>query len=254
MADIFITKASGEKVPFNENKVLGSIKRAGISPELFDQVLSHVKSILYDGITTREIHDHIVEFLGPRGLKYSLKKAIMELGPSGYPFEKFIAEILCHQGYETITGQIVKGRCVSHEIDVIAQKDKEKIMIECKFHNLPGTRVDVKVALYVKGRFEDVQGEFTQGWLITNTKFTTDAIDYAKCSGLKLIGWGYPETDNLQYWVENSNLYPVTILTTLSPNQKQQLLSQNIVLCKDLAAQKNLPDNVRQELLLLCPH
>lgn len=251
---LFVTKADGTKVLFDESKVVSSIQRAGVAPELSQEVLAHVKSILFDGITTHEIHDHIVEFLGPRGLKYSLKKAIMALGPSGYPFEKFVAKILESQGFVTQTNQTVRGKCITHEIDVVAQKDDQKIMVECKFHNQPGTRVDAKIALYVQARFEDVQGDFTEAWLVTNTKFSQDAIQYGRCVGLKEIGWSYPEPGSLQYWIENSNLYPLTILTTLSQNQKQQLLSQDIVLCQDLLSQKNSLDNVRQELLTLCPH
>lgn len=243
--NIFVTKANGEKELFIEEKLRRSIQRAGIPLGLHDTVVSHIKKLLYPDIKTSEIYYHLIEFLGassyPQGRgRYSLKQAIMDLGPSGYPFENFVAEILKTQGFATQTRITAQGKCVSHEIDVVASKDKQKVMVECKFHNRPGSRSDVKVALYVWARFEDVSPQFNQPWLATNTKCTTDAIQYGNCVGLKIIGWGYPEKDNLQNLIETANLHPLTCLTTLSTQQKQTLLKENVVLCKDLLTNRSL--------------
>ncbi|RZK62264.1 MAG: ATPase, partial [Pedobacter sp.] len=123
----------------------------------------------------------------------------MELGPSGYPFEKYFAAILQHIGYSLRTGVILQGACVKHEVDVIAEKENQHEMVECKFHQQQGTFCDVKIPLYIHARFKDVEAGFTdrspknntlhQGWVVTNTRFTTDAIHYGTCAGLKLIGW-----------------------------------------------------------------
>ncbi len=239
---IQVKKASGDLEPFSEEKVTSSLLRAGADTALSEQIVAHVKKELYDGIPTQKIYSHIFELLkkerSPLSGRYNLKKAIMDLGPTGYPFEKFIGALLQHSGYRVETGVEVRGRCVSHEIDVIAQKDDQHIMVECKFHNQPGTRSDVKVALYVKARFDDLKATFTQGWLVTNTKLTSDAIQYGECAGMKLVGWSYPASGALQNLIEQSGLHPITCLTSLSQNQKQTLLSSNIVLCRDIATAK----------------
>lgn len=248
MADVSVIKANGEKEPFNEEKVRRSIKRAGIPDELQSAVVSHVRSILRENIKTSEIYRHIIEFLGQSSFphtrtRYSLKKAIMEFGPTGFPFEKFVAAILNRQGYETETNVVLNGLCVTHEIDVLAKKDNKKIMIECKFHNNSGNRTDVKVALYIFARFQDLtagwvnrsnMSHFNEVWLVTNTKCSLDAISYAQCMGMKIISWGYPDTGNLQELVEKEKLHPVTCLNSISNHHKKILLDNNIVLAKDL--------------------
>src|SRR5258708_21249846 len=132
-----VIKANGQKEPFNEEKVVNSIKRARIPESLQPEVLAHVKSKAYDGITTSEIYHYIVEFLGQSShpyikSSYSLKGSIMLLGPTGYPFEDFVAKVLQEKNYKTEVRQILSGKCVSHEIDVIANKDGKSIMIEAK--------------------------------------------------------------------------------------------------------------------------
>jgi Holliday junction resolvase-like predicted endonuclease len=176
--------------------------------------------------------------------RYAIKNAIMELGPTGFPFERLVAELLKHQGFSVEVDKIIQGWCVSHEIDVIAQKDKRLVIVESKFHNQQGIRTDVKVALYVQARFEDLRkqllGQFDrehkllEAWLVTNTKLTSDAIQYANCVGIRAIGWSYPQDNSLQNLIEQANLHPLTSLTTLSKYQKRQLLGQGLVLCQEI--------------------
>src|SRR5664279_1416804 len=122
-----VIKADGKKEPFSEEKVINSIRRARIPKPIQSEVLIHVKSKLYEGISTSEIYQHILEFLDNSAhpyskSSYSLKEAIMMLGPTGYPFEDFVAKILQAFGYTTKVRQILNGKCVTHEIDVIAEK------------------------------------------------------------------------------------------------------------------------------------
>ena len=168
----------------------------------------------------------------------------MELGPSGYPFEKYIAAILYHQGYMVKVGEIIKGKCVNHEIDVIAEKENQHFMIECKYHNQLGTISDVKIPLYIQARFKDVEAawmllpghgtKFHQGWVVTNTKFSSDAVQYGACAELKLLGWDYPMKEGLKDIIDKSALYPITCLTTLRKAEKIYLLEKNIVLCMEV--------------------
>lgn len=245
---IQVKKASGQLQPFSEEKVMLSLKRASVDSNLAESILTHLKGELYDGIPTQRVYSHIFELLKKENPfllgRFNLKKAIMELGPTGYPFEKFVGATLKHYGYQVETGVNVFGRCVNHEVDVVAEKDSQHFMIECKFHNQPGGFSDVKVALYVKARFDDIeavwkekpghQTKFHQAWLVTNTRLTSDAIQYGECAGMKLIGWNYPNKGSLRDLIEDSGLHPITCLTSLTHTQKQILLSHDIVLCKNL--------------------
>jgi hypothetical protein len=222
--------------------------KAGASDKEIERILGSISSKLFNGISTKKIYrmafDALKKSSGHKAARYHLKKAIMELGPSGFPFEKFIAEILKWEGYETQTGLITHGKCVSHEVDVIAERGEEFIMVECKYHNRPGLFCDVKVPLYVNSRFQDLKASWMQipgrqnkvynGWLVTNTRFSLDAIQYGTCAGLKLLGWDYPVSSGLKDQIDRLGLYPITCLTSLSRFEKQQLLDKRIVLCNQL--------------------
>ena len=247
---IIITKASGEHVTFSSEKLEHSLKRAGASQPVIDAIVQKVIGHLFDGITTKEIYHIAFDLLKNKttviAAKYKLKHAIMELGPSGFPFEKYFAEILRHQGFKTQVGEIVKGHCVDHEVDVIAEKGDKHLMIECKFHNQSGYECDVKIPLYIQSRFLDIKQallklpeektKFHQGWVVTNTKFTLDAIKYGNCVGLHLVGWDYPAKGSLRDQIDKAGLYPLTCLTTLSEEEKSKLLALGIVLSRDICS------------------
>ncbi|MBI4130823.1 restriction endonuclease [Candidatus Roizmanbacteria bacterium] len=235
-----VQKASGEMEDFSEDKVRDSLKRAGADEQLINDIVVHVKEELYEGMPTEKIYEHIFEILRGRSshlvARYNLKRAIMELGPTGYPFEKFLAGVLKSYGYDVTTDQIARGKCVSHEIDVIAEKDGKKIMIECKFHNHVGTKSKIRDVLYTYARFLDVreQGKFDEAWLVTNTKVTSDVIDYAQCQGMRIISWNYPKNMSLRTMIEQSNLHPITALDSLTPDKIQALLAEGVVFARDL--------------------
>ncbi len=246
---IHVIKADRRYEPFSEHKVMDSIRRARVPQSLQGEVLSHVKRKLYDGISTAEIYQHIMEFLNHAPspyikARYTLKEAIMMLGPSGYPFEDFVAKLLESEGYNTQVRQILSGRCVTHEIDIVAEKDGKTAAIEAKFHNSPGTRSEIQVALYTHARFEDVKvrNPMHEAWIVTNTKTTVDANTYAQCTGMKVISWDYPAGNSLREMIERSGLHPITMVTSLSQSQKTTLLENHIVLCKDVLDHPDLLD------------
>jgi len=158
---VSVKKASGEVVPFSYEKLQRSLKRSGASESETARIVEEINKNLFEGISTKSIYKMAFKLLKEQSnhlaAKYHLKGAIMELGPSGFPFEKYIGEILRYQGYKTRVGEIVQGKCVSHEIDVIAELDGQHFMIECKYHNQPGTFSDVKIPLYIQARFKDVE-------------------------------------------------------------------------------------------------
>jgi hypothetical protein len=251
---LLITKASGEKVPFSVEKLRTSLHRSGATDEQAERVIGELTEKLYQGITTKKIYHIAFRLLKETSrhiaAKYHLKRAIMELGPSGYPFEKFIGEILRLQGFSVQVGQIVRGHCVEHEVDVVAMKDNLQLMIECKYHNQPGVVCDVKVPLYIQSRFKDVEAEWIksdrsgkktfQGWVVTNTRFSSSAVQYGNCIGLKLLGWDYPGKWSLKDQIETLGLYPITCLTALTKAEKEQLLNKKIVLCREIVENEKL--------------
>ena len=247
-----ITKADGTKEPFNRGKLESSLLRTGADRVTMEKIADHIQNELADGATTADIYRHAFDLLAtdfrPAAHKYSLRRAIMELGPAGYPFEKFVADLFRARGFEAVTDQIVRGKCVDHEVDVVAWKGDELVMVEAKFHNELGIKSDLKVALYVKARTDDLLlSEFdfggktrklTQGMLVTNTKFTQKAIEYAACEGLRLVGWNYPSQGNLEHMIEDAGLHPVTSLPNLSVENRRILIANGLVLCKDVLANK----------------
>jgi len=230
-----IIKFSGEKEEFNPSKILKTLKRAGASQEQSSRVLKAVKGKLREGITTKEILDLVFHELREApgvAAKYDLKRAIMSLGPGGYTFEKYFSEVLKHYGYEVKINQLVKGKRVTQEVDVIAKKDST-FMVECKYYNYPGNYAGVKEAMYTYARFLDTNSRehnFDFPWLATNTKCSWSAVEYAKGVGLKITSWKYPAKESLQRLVEFKKLYPVTILKTVSNFTKQHLLDSGFTM------------------------
>ena len=246
--EIIVIKDDGEREPFSSEKLRASILRSGASNEVTEKVVSHILPELHTDMKSSEIYSHAFSILKninrPAARNYSLRRAVMDLGPTGFPFEDFIARILEAKGFKCLTRQILLGGCVPHEVDIVAYNKNKLIVIEAKFHNEIGNKSDLKVALYIKARFDDLKEnvfnydgkdrKITDSWLITNTKFSTTAIHYGVCTNLTLIGWNYPETGNLQDMIEEEALHPITCLTTLSMNEKRALLKEGIVLCSDL--------------------
>lgn len=238
---IRVVKADGRIEPFSEEKVLNSIRRAGIPKEIQQDVVKHVKEKLYNEISTQEIYHHISEFLDKSSrpfikAPYTLKKAIMQLGPTGYPFEDFLSRLLTREGYTTKTRTILQGKCISHEIDVIATKTNKKIMVEAKFHNAVGIATNVHVPMYTKSRFDDIKTkyDFDEAWVVTNTKATSEAIAFAQCVGMTILSWNYPDHESLRDLIEKHKLHPITVLSSLTLQQKAQLLNRDIVVCRDI--------------------
>ncbi len=254
--DIDIIKANGERVKFSSSKLKKSLLRSGADTSTVSTILGEIGNELYPGISTREVYNRAFALLkaskGSYASRYKLKKAIYELGPTGFPFEKFIARILESEAHEVQLNQIINGQCVAHEVDVVAVKDSFRNLIECKFHSEEGRNCDVKIPLYIYSRFQDIHHANTKhtglkdspGWVVTNTRFTQDAIKYGKCKGLYLLSWDYPKNDSLKKRIDEASLYPITVSTLLSQNEKQFLLNKNIVLGSELIKNNFLMDHL----------
>jgi hypothetical protein len=247
--DFTITKSTGQREKFELRKLTDSLIRSGAPPEVATDIAQKVARQIPPVGHTRAVYKLarklLRQYSAVSGMKYSLKKALSSLGPSGYPFEKYFSRILRSHGYKAEVNKIIKGYCVSHEVDVVASRGNEYSFVECKYHINGGTPTDVKVALYIHSRFEDIRKVFArtpghenavyQGWLVTNTRCTSDAIQYAECAGLKIVSWRYPAKESLEKMIEEKRLYPVTVLPAARKKVLDNLFNNDIILAQDIA-------------------
>lgn len=273
---IHVLKADGTLESFNESKLRESLRKSGASDTVALGIVAHVGRELVNGISTTDIYRHAFSVLAAKqkraSARYSLRRSLLALGPTGFPFEKFIGELFKRRGFSVLLDQMVRGKCVEHEMDIVAWNQEKLIMAEAKYHHELAYKSDVKVALYVKARLDDLyaaefnfgnQKKLAEGWLITNTKFTEKAIRYSECSGVRLLGWNYPQSENLHDAIEKAGIHPVTCLTALSEGQKRALMEQGIVLCESIKNERaklrsiglteQLIDEAEAESRILCP-
>lgn len=273
---IYIEKFNGDIEEFQVEKLKTSLRRSKASESEIETIVEHIMPTLYDGIPSKKIYEKAFSLLKKYNLtsasKYSLKRAILDLGPTGYPFERLISALLRHKGFETKVGVILQGECVTHEVDVLAEKDGDTYTVECKFHSDQKAVSNVRVPLYINSRFLDIQNHWNkdpekaahlkQGWLVTNTRFSSDAVAYAECVGLQLLSWDYPENNGIKDNVDAYTLYPITTLTTLTQHEKDQLIEKDIILTielfdapdalKEIGVSKVRVERVLTEILHLC--
>ena len=248
-----ITKADGTREEFDSNKLRKSLRRAGADKSEIKDIVDRVEAEIHDGMHTGEIYRHAFSLLRqsapPVRARYSLRRALFGLGPTGFPFEDFMARLFESEGYKTKLRTTIIGKCATHEIDVAAYKEDHSFVCEAKFHARPGIKSDLQVAMYSYARLidlstqqicrEDVCG-IKEFLIVTNTKFTTSAIDYAQCVGLNLLSWDYPINDNLHDRIQRQRTYPITVLQNISATQAATLISRNCILCRDLVANPHI--------------
>lgn len=262
-----VLKSAGYTEAFSRQKMMRSLLRAGVPKDTADDVVTQVVA---SGKTSSShaIHDTVYKKLikegRPLAARYNLKRALTQLGPSGYPFEQFVARILEAKGYVVSTNRIMPGRCVSHEIDVLGKKDDKHFIFECKFHNRPGYKSDIQTVLYMKARYDDVREKLEElehlenekhhkrtgkilhknhvhrVWIVTNTAFTSEARKYASCAGVGLMSWRSPVGHSLSELIEETGLHPVTALTQLSNHQKKTIVSKGLVLCREVHTKQHI--------------
>ncbi len=248
-----IVKTDGTVEQFDGMKLEWSLRRAGATPHTAERIRHTIEASIAPGSQTQEIYRRAFQMLRhdarPAAARYSLRRALFEFGPSGHPFENYVAELFKMEGWDVEYRRVIPGKCVSHEVDVYAKRGGEFLAAELKYHNDPGYKTDVKVALYVKARFDDIWNcdpssqktcPVDHGFLITNTKFTRDAVQFANCSGIQLLGWSYPEEGSLYDRIIATGVYPVTTLTTLRKTEKKLLVDQGIVTCQQVREHRDV--------------
>ncbi|WP_313376020.1 restriction endonuclease [Chishuiella sp.] len=267
---MLVKKNSGELITYNPKILRKSLSKSGANNDEIEEVFEQVSKEIYDGISTKDLYRYAFQFLkkyrNSYAARYSLKKALKNLGPEGYTFEKWVSRIMQAAGYKAITSQTVQGNAVTHEIDVVAMKDEQLIFCECKFRNDEEAKISVTTPMYFLSRMKDVENNFyqffnknltpTKGYLVTNAYLTTDSIDFANYYNIGIISWDYPENRSIKYLVDNAALYPITCLTTLTLENQKTLLNKDCILVKDLVDNPtflnplNLSEELKKEILI----
>jgi hypothetical protein len=248
-----VTKADGSTEYFKVEKLRRSLRRAGATQLELTNIIADIENRLYDGISTQAIYRIAFELLRhteqKAATRYSLRRALFGLGPTGFPFERYLGRIFEAEGYNTKTGIIINGHCAEHEIDVAAYKNDHSFVAEAKFHARPGIKTDLQVAMYSYARLLDLRDAtictddicgVKEFWLITNTKFTAAAEKYANCVGLTMLSWDYPRKNNLHDRIQRLEVYPITVLSTLTASQTATLFQHDCILCSDIVAKPHI--------------
>lgn len=244
---VLITKADGTQEPFKVAKLENSLRRAGADKDEIQDIVAAIEEHIQNGMTTQAIYRHAFDLLResspPVRARYTLRRALFGLGPTGFPFETYLARLFQTEGYSTRTGIILAGHCAEHEIDVAAYKDDHSFVAEAKFHARPGIKSDLQVVMYCYARLLDLRDQkicnedicgVKDFWVITNTKFTSAATNYSNCVGLTLLSWDFPLNNNLHDRIQRAGVYPITVLQSISGTQAATLIGRNIILCKDI--------------------
>ncbi len=238
-----IIKANGERVEFNESRLFNSLMRSGADEETANKVIQNIRPNIVEDITTRKIYHMAFKELrkvdNPAASRYEIKWAMMRLGKQqGFSFEQYMERLFKKMGYRTKTNVIARGQYISHEIDIVLEKNSEKIMVECKHRSNPVTMIHVKTALAVYARFLDLKKKFNKVWLVTNTRFTHNSINYSNGVGIRLVGWDSFAGRSLQNLIDSYKVYPITVLKSVDNPTLQKLLNKNIVVVSDILAHR----------------
>lgn len=251
-----IIKSDGSSESFDPLRLASSLERSGASERIAEQIATTITNTVTPGASSKEIYTRAFSLLRKEGrpiaARYALRRALLELGPTGHPFEDFISHLYRAEGWQVETRKILQGKCVAHEIDFYASHPENGVYLaaELKYHNDPAYKTDLKVALYVKSRFDDIFASdkeagthnIDRGLLVTNTKFTSEAIAYANCAGVELLGWGYPSDDTLFMRMSRAKVYPITTLTGLSRAEKRLLIERGIIAVDEIVRDRRILD------------
>lgn len=242
-----IKKSTGETVYFSKDKLCSSIVRAGASASQAQKICNIVDQKIHPGMTTsaifRDTLRHLVREDVDIAVKYSIKRGINALGPDGFLFEKFLEALLRQDGYETKRNQMMKGKCVTHEVDILAWKDNNYYIVEAKYRNESSGKTHIDQVMYGDARMKDIASNPNNNeggqkhfhtWIMTNTVFTDQSQKFAECSGVRLTGWNYPNKDSLQKMIERTKAYPITVVPSMSHDARQKLTEKGLVLVQDI--------------------
>ena len=246
---MYIIKASGQKEDFDPLKLCTSIKRSGAPEYLADSICEQLNKEVEPNMSTRNVWRMALSHLSSIDIsisaRFSLKRGLAMLGPTGFVFEQYVEALMQSYGFETKRGIMMRGASgIEHEIDVWIKAPGVNAIIEAKFRNDHGTKTHVDVVMYAQSRLLDIK-EYAEKhsseedipkevWLITNTKFTDSTIKYAQFKNITLIGWDYPKNGSLEELICAKKMYPISVLPSVSHLELKELSAQHIILLTDI--------------------
>jgi hypothetical protein len=229
----------------------------GATQGVAEAIADEIESRLYDGITTRRIlqmvYNRLKRHRPVMKLQIDLRRSLSILR-SAPDFERYIQLLLREHGYEVTSNQIIRGRCVEHEVDAVARNDGKTCIVEVKHHYKYHTPTSLDVSRISRAVFEDLTEGYQLGHnklkidyalIVSNTKLSEHAKRYADCRGISHISWSSPPNHDLQTMIEEKKVYPVTIVRGLSATTRNKLTSNGIILLKQLT-EKNIVELRRQ--------
>jgi hypothetical protein len=243
MASYQVIKLDGEKEKFSPRKVYYSAMKAGAPAFLARSISKEIESEIYEGIKTTEIFKKVKEKLKKENpqfyLRFNLKEGMKKLGPAGFVFEDFMVQVLSRSGMKVKGSKILFGKCCSYEVDFIAEKEETTYIGECKYRNNAGDKIDINVCLKEFAVLDDIKNSGNLkgnliSFVVTNTKFTDQAIKYSNCKGIRLLGWSYPKNEGLEDIISKNKLYPITILPSFKSYQSEVFKKEKIMLADEI--------------------
>lgn len=257
---LFVKKADGSRQPFDKQKVIRTCMRMQLSEKQAEAVADKIERKIYDGISTKKVLQLIFSYARAYmpALKHriDLRESISLLRPKP-DFEQFVRLVLEAYGYEIKGNQLLRGRCVEHEIDGIVKKNNQIVCLEVKHHFNSHTYTGIGVCLEAQAALEDLKDgfarehtiKFNKAMIVCNTKFSDHAKQYAVCKGIELIGWSMPKNAGLERMIEDKKLYPITLLKNLDRKDEARLGDAGIVLLKQLIELDESELHVRTKII-----
>jgi len=246
---VFVTKFDGTQQPFDKKKIVRTCLRMGATQAVAESIADEIETKLFDGIHTKKILQMIFRRLRKHKpvikCQIDLRRALSLINPAP-DFERFIQLLLREHGYKVAKNQIIRGKCVEHEIDAVATKNNKTCIVEVKHHYKYHTPTSLDVSRISRAIFEDITEGHELGlnnlkidyaMIICNTKLSEHAKRYADCRGIKHIGWSSPKKCDLQTMIEEKKLYPITFLKGLNADTRNKLTSNGIITLKQLTQQ-----------------
>jgi len=243
---VVVKKADGSVQSFDKEKVVRTCLRMGANKQVAYEVAEKVERRLYDGISTANILQMVFQFMRSYkpivGNLFDLRKGL-SLMSSRPEFEVFVQALLARKGFEVSPNRLLIGKCVAHEVDAIARKDGVTYFVEAKHHSSYHTPTGLDESRIARAVLEDVIEGFVLGksdlkidmaMIVTNTRYSDQAIQYGNCRNILQIGWSSPIDHGLQSMIEGKNLLPLSCLRGLSMDARLKLAISGIVLFEQM--------------------
>jgi hypothetical protein len=262
---VLVVKWDGRTEEFEPNKIVRTLTRMGAPQSVAEEIADDLTDKIEEGMTTKEIYDMAVTELETHRevveFRRDLRDGLARIG-SGFIFEDYVRLLLEEYGYKVSGNVVIQGACVNHEVDSIAERDSETIYVEMKHHSVLERYTPFEVTLSAKAKWDDLQAgcdkglndcSFDRVLIVTNTRLTKHAQQYAECVGIEHFGWNTPRGRGIDWFIENKKLYPVTILRTVTDEERDQLYAHKIMTLNQLVKADSklvgLPESRVKELL-----